>query len=405
LANNPRIQEAGARLAAAAEEATVAFAPFLPNLDSRLNAAAFNVPILPGGAFVPASLNAGVFSYTLAEAGIQWTLYDFGRTAGKYLQARARERIAQRTLARLRQSVAHEVVQAYLRLLLAEATLQTQQQALRQAEAILRDTRSLREGGAALRDAILRAEVEVSKATEQVVGAERQILDGRAGLNLALGRPAPVPIEVEKVSGLPEGPPSLRDSLERAIAVRPEVEIAHQVVQEAVHGEQAARGELLPRLYVRGTVVHADSDPGVVDGWVTGGGIHLDQPLYSGGRRLAEVRRQQALYAAATAGLRSILDRVSYQVTLAFQALAPSRERIRLGATAVTQARETLRLTLARYREGLATPTDVVDAETARTQAEIRYLTARYEYLGGLSDLEYAEGGDQGRFLAGVRHP
>ena len=70
-------------------------------------------------------------------------------------------------------------------------------------------------------------------------------------------------------------------------------------------------------------------------------GFHIDQPIYGGGRHVADVRRNVALAVAATAGLQSLLDRVAHQVNLAYQAIATGQERIRLGEIAVSQARET----------------------------------------------------------------
>jgi len=94
-----------------------------------------------------------------------------------------------------------------------------------------------------------------------------------------------------------------------------------------------------------------------------------------------------------------ILDNISSQVNLAFQAIATSRQRIRLGETAVAQARENLRLTLVKYHNANATPTDVVDAQTALTRAETRFFTAVYDYLESLSLLDYTLGSDQQRLL------
>ncbi len=59
-----------------------------------------------------------------------------------------------------------------------------------------------------------------------------------------------------------------------------------------------------------------------------------------------------------------------------------------------------MRLTLVNYNNGNATPTDVVDAQTALTQAETAYTTAIYGYLAGLSQLEYALGNGQQNLIA-----
>jgi hypothetical protein len=87
LRRNPRLQQASAQLTAAREGTEIAFAPFLPELSYHYIFSGFNQPILPGGAFVPASLQRGTFSYSLNEFGIQWTVLDFGRRAGRYGQA------------------------------------------------------------------------------------------------------------------------------------------------------------------------------------------------------------------------------------------------------------------------------------------------------------------------------
>src|SRR5262249_12691190 len=160
------------------------------------------------------------------------------------------------------------------------------------------------------------------------------------------------------------------------------------------HGEQAARGDRLPKVYTRGTVLRADSNGGL-NGWVEGVGIHLDQPLYAGGKLRAEVRRSSAQISMAMAAYETILQNVALQTSVAFHAIDTNRKRIRLGEIAIGQAEENLREIVVKYENGNATPTDVVDAQTALTGAEVRYHTAVYDYLDGLARLDYAQGGDQ----------
>lgn len=398
LKNNPRLREAAARVESAEAGVDIAFAPFLPQANTSFRYAAFNLPILPGGSFVPASLAAGVTSFTLAEAGVQWTLYDFGRRSGRYGQAVSQARIQKLALQRARQTIAFEVSQAYFQTLFARATLRVREQAQQQAEAVLKDTKARRAAGVADPDAVLRAELEVSQAREELVGARQLVLDASSTLNLVLGRPAVLPVQVQDVTNRPALPQSLEQALQQAVTKRPEVEMAREAVAESAYGEKEARANLLPSVYVRGTVLRADS-MGPLNAWVTGAGLHVDQPLYDGGRRRAEIRRRQAQVAGAAAALQSILDNIGQQVNLAFQAISTHQERIRLGETAMAQASEHLRLTLVKYANGDAIPTDVVDAQTVLTRAQTRYYAAVYEYLEGLARLEYAQGGDQNGLL------
>src|SRR6185295_5784393 len=105
---------------------------------------------------------------------------------------------------------------------------------------------------------------------------------------------------------------------ERSAAERPEVGLARQAVAVAQEGSQAARGEFLPKIFVRAAVGRTD------------------------GKNV-----------------------ISLQVNLAYRGAVAASERIDLSRTAVVQAEENLRLIRVRYRNGNATPTDIVDSEAA----------------------------------------
>jgi outer membrane protein TolC len=137
----------------------------------------------------------------------------------------------------------------------------------------------------------------------------------------------------------------------------------------------------------------------VATGGQEGAGLHIDMPVFSGGRLRGELRAADAEVRQAVADARSILDNVTLQVTLAHLAATTARRRIDRDRPAVVEARENLRLVRNRYRNGTATPTDIVDAETALTRAQQRLTYATYEYLAALASLDYALGNPTGHLL------
>lgn len=399
LRNNPRLRQMSAQSWAARARADVAYAPFLPEVNGGFRFADFNSPVIPGGSFVPASLPTGVDSFTLAEIGVQYTIYDFGRRAGHYDAAVYRSRSQDLARARAIQTVAYEVVQSYLKLLSTQAIVQVRQEALRDARRILDDTRARLEGGVVDRDAVLRAQVELSQAQQYLLSAFQAVHDARARLNVTMGLPPLTEVRLVEVLSRPDFHRTAADCLQEAIVSRREIGMGRAAVAEAQSNLQAAHADKLPRVYVRSTAVQANS-PGPLNGAIEGVGIHVDQPFYAGGRYQNEVRYNYAQVAAAMAGLQVIVDNVSLQVVVAVQAIDTDRQRIELAETAVTQARENLRLLTVRYQNGNATPTDIVDAETALVQTQTSYYTAVFGYLEGLSRLEFALGNDQNRLLA-----
>jgi outer membrane protein len=398
LQNNPRLRFARATIERAQGQEQVAFAPFLPQIDVLAQYGVVSstlAPGVPGNEGYLLANGFGTRSYAETEVGLQWTLYDFGRTSGRYRQAVARESITELQLERAKQSVEFDVAAAYMELLLARASRRVQEDAVRRAQAILDDTVARRKGGVALKEEVLRAEVLLSESREALVLAREGEFNAAARLNNAMGRNAAWPLEVIDRDQVPPLPGPLFQLLEAAAVQRPEVSVARQAVTAAREGRQTARGEFLPRIYVRASAGHTDGQ-NVITGWQEGAGLHLEAPLYAGGRHRGELRSAEAEIEAAIANAQTILDAISLQVNLAYRGVMAARERIDLARPAVVQAEENLRLLRVRYRNGNATPTDIVDSEAALTRSQQRFFSSDYSYLVALARLDYALGSHQG---------
>jgi outer membrane protein TolC len=401
LRNNPRLREAAEAVERARGEQDVAFSSFLPELYLTTRTGETSANLSPGSPGPVGSILINgdeTHSYSQAELQIFWTLCDFGRTAGRFGQAAARRRITELQLGRLEQTLAFEVAAAYLAVLQARSSIDVQEKALRTALAFLKDARSRLAGGVADRDDVLRAEVQASEAREALVRARQAEFDALARLNYLLGRNASLPLRLLDVAARPPFDLSLADCLQTAAAQRLEVQAAREAVVAAAHGLESARAEFRPRVYLRVGLGRVDGD-NVQTGWQEGAGIHLDQPLYRGGFHRAEERIAEADVLAASARAQTALDAISLEVNLAFRAIAATRERMALADTAVVQARESLRLVRVKYQNGTATPTDVIDAESAATRSEQRVYTSQYDYLTALARLDYAMGAAAGRLF------
>ena len=297
------------------------------------------------------------------------------------------------------QTVQFDVTAAYLHILLARASLRVQEDAIRQAEATLKDARARFEAGVADPDDVLRAEVHLSESRDAFVSAQEEELVALAQLNNVMGRPAALPLRVLDLQPPPPAArPSLEESLEMAAAQRPEIGFARHMVVAAQEGLVAAKAGVLPRIFVRASTGRVDGAH-VLTGWQAGAGLHLEVPLYTGGRLHGEIHTAAAEVAAAVADAQTLLDGISLEVTRAFRSEVAAGQRIELSRTAVAEAQENLRLVRVKYRNGDATPTDIVDAEAALTRSQQRFNSAIYGYLAALARLDYAMGRQQGTIL------
>jgi outer membrane protein TolC len=248
------------------------------------------------------------------------------------------------------------------------------------------------------KDDVLRGEVQLAAAQEDLDVSREAELAALARLNNVMGRNASLSLKLVEWKSEPVLELSLVRGLEIAAAQRPEVGIAQEAVAAAQSGRDAKAAEFRPRVYTRASV-GALTGSNILTGSQEGAGLHIELPLYAGGSRRGELRVADAEIQEALADARSILDGVTLQVTLAHLAATTARSRIERNRPAIAEARENLRLVGNRYRNGQATPTDIVDAEVALTRAQQRLASATYDYLGALASLEYALGNAPGSLV------
>jgi outer membrane protein TolC len=227
-----------------------------------------------------------------------------------------------------------------------------------------------------------------------LIRAREREYDALARLNNVMGRNSTMPLDVTDLALEPPLPGTLGDLLEEAASLRPEIRIAQQSVAAAQAGRSVAQADFLPKVFLRAAGAHVDGQY-VVTGWQQGAGLHLVSPVYDGGKRRGELRSANAEVQAAFADAANILDNISLQVNVAYRGMMASRECIALSRTAVSQAQENLRIMTVSYRNGNATPTDIVDSEAALTRAQQRYYQSTFNYLVALARIDYVTGRNQ----------
>ena len=176
LRDNRGCAEVAASAQAARSGADIAFAPFLPELNAGYRYSGFNAPVIPGGLVRPglAAMQA-CMRFSLAGSRGAVDAVRLRPDRRRLWPALSRARIDELTSVRARQTVAFDVACGCFDLLFAQAFVRVHEQAVKQAEAILKDTKVRKENGTADREAVLRAEVEVTSAQERLVAARQRV--------------------------------------------------------------------------------------------------------------------------------------------------------------------------------------------------------------------------------------
>jgi outer membrane protein len=351
--------------------------------------AAFN--FIPALGSVPIGFDVRT-GYELAELKVAWLITDFGKRLGRYRQAELGVDIAQLQTDRAFQTVANEVEVAYYQVLRVRALQRIAREAVRRAEDDLEVAKKLARGGVVEREKVLRAEVQVAQTRRALDQTDAAVGVAVAALNLAIGFNVSCPTEIVPTSDIPEMNLSLCDCLQQAVDRRREFQVARRGVQVAQEGGRVARADFAPKIVAEGSLLDFQQSAPRAHADLALGLIKLEWGVFEGGKRVGELRISDSKVRSAVAQAESISDTIAFQVTEAYRLLVAARSGIDRSRPAVEQSEENYRLVVARARQGDATPSDVIDAETALTRAQQDHLNSIHDYLIAFSRLQFAMG-------------
>ena len=393
LDQNPALKAAAEGVAAAAETIGVARAAYYPEVGVDYHYRRFDTHVfLPSG--LPAlATTLGATDDWSASVRVGWALYDSGMRRAETAAARSGFAAIRNDAERVRQDVVFEVHQAFYRVLAADAALEAARARAGRAGEHLRLAEIRKAAGAVPQADVLRARVEVADARLAIVRAEGELRTAQGVLNTAMGLPAARPVEVappaEGSSGAESPDPEA--VLARALRQRPELAATKERIAAADQQAAALAASFGPR--VRAEIGVGRRDSGFVpedQDWSVG--VALQIPIFTGfakTHRVERARREARMLEAQAVG---VADQIGQEVWAATTALASAGEAVRQATETRSEAEQSVAFARARYEAGAGTLNDLLDAESALTQAETSLVAAELSYRLATALVERAQG-------------
>ena len=323
----------------------------------------------PAGSFEPSvqELHRGVIE--LAQP--VWT---FGKVGAAVELAEIVAQAAEAQISTARLDTAAAAAESYFQVLAARQGLATLEGEREFRRRDLERIDSLLEIGEATRLEQLRARAALAEVEPEVARRRGLVAVAETRLRQVLALPADEPLELAAVEGrLPE-PPAPEALVARALAVRPELDDLARQQEVYVKRGEITRADGKPRLDLNGSwgrearVFDKLSDP-LYDAWSVS--VELNWSFFDGGRRKGQVeqfesqRRQLGLRRA------DLESRVRLETSRAHSDFVTARARAAAAEVSAAVAREALRVARESYEQGVATQTDLLDAQSRSTSAEV----------------------------------
>jgi outer membrane protein TolC len=282
------------------------------------------------------------------------------------------------------------VAEAYVASLRARRGIEVAESAMSSLTAHASDVGLFFEQGVVAKNDLLAAQVALSDARQQAIRS-RNVLDiAHASYNRLLHRPLDQTVTIDDVSA-ETSLPDIDDVTSGALNKRPELAALSAQVKALRLQAESIRSSTRPQLALMGSYNYQENKYQLYENiWSATLGLKWD--IFDGGvtRNNANAVMQKA---ESLSDVRSdTASIIALQVRQAWLDVIETLSRIAVTREATEQAEENLRVVKDRYREGVGTNTEVLDAETLRTKSYNNYYNAVYDAVMANIRLRYATG-------------
>ncbi|MBG1270947.1 TolC family protein [Nostoc sp. WHI] len=325
-----------------------------------------------------------------ATAQLRYDLYTSGLGTARRNAAREQIRVNELAVETQSEEIRLNVATEYYNLQQADEQVRIAQSAVQNSEASLRDAEALERAGVGTRFDVLRSQVNLANAQQDLTNAISQQQIARRRLATRLSLPQAVNISAAdpvQLAGLWNQ--TLEQSILLAFQNRPELQ--QQLAQRNISEQQRrqALAELGPQVSFVANydlLDQFDDSISVTDGYSVG--VQATLNLYDGGAARARAAQSKVNIAIAETQFAEQRNQIRFQVEQSFSTQQANLENVQTANTALEQAREALRLARLRFQAGVGTQTDVINSENDLTRAEGNRVTAILDYNRALAQLQ-----------------
>lgn len=337
--------------------------------------------------------DAGPTTVYRAAFGLRYLLYDGGRRAAGVNAAEAALYATSFRHNTALQEVAFRVEEAYYRLLAAGWSVKVAEETVRRTGHHVELARARKDAGVVSRSDVLKAETEHANARLLLVRAESEAKVACGELASAMNLNVSTQLEVKDIpeDARPREMAAVEKLLQQAAKGRPKLQAALAEVQQNQAGVKAARAGYRPE-------VTANADYGWRDEhfapneeeWSIGVGLSF--PLFTGFERSYRLQRAESELRRAISDYEDTLRSVALEVWTAYAHTQEADQAIEAAEALVASARESRDVAQAEYKTGTGSITELIDAQTAHTEARDQLVQARLDWYVALARLARAVG-------------
>jgi len=378
LSNSTNIREALARLDQASGRYQQSRSALLPQLDVSARQNYQTVNLIGIGIDLPsASGLIGPFGSMDARMLLSQDLLNLANVRA-WQSYRSRQESSRLLVDNAREIVALNVIATYLEALKTKAARDTLAEQTKLADELYRLTRDRVSHGVSAELDANRAMQKVNALEQQWQHAAQSYIAAKLSVANILQAKISADFEVADDAAYGDGTPADRDAaLKIALATRADYRAAEANVRAAELQVRSVKASRLPTLAMTFGDGQSGSTPvHNVNTYKVQGSI--DFPLYTGGRIRGEIVEAEGALREARALLDQNRSQIETDVLTAISGVEWALKEVETSARNMELSRHEVKFTRARFGQGIADNTEVVNAQDRLTQADDAHIQAQY---------------------------
>jgi len=324
-----------------------------------------------------------------AQAIVSLPVFTSGRISHSIEAAEANALASQYNESTLILNIKLKVANAFIAIFRAQKALEVAQSHVKILKAHTNDVNNLYQQGMVARNDSLAVEVELSNAQQGVLQQENSLQIAQAGFNQLLNRDLTAEVDLQEyLPTLLQGDFSALS--EQALIKRTELYALTEQRRALEQQSASVIANLWPQVSVSGGYQYQQNQYQTYEGmWQASAMVQWQ--VYDG----STSHRSDALISQARAvdlQRQDLIAMITLQVRQAWLATQETQKRIAVTQKAISQAEENLKVNSERYQQGVATHTEVLDAEDLRIRSYDNFNNARYDAVMAQLNLRRAVG-------------
>ncbi len=304
-------------------------------------------------------------------------------------QAKANSKNAEANLTAAENDVVLSVKKAYYNVVLCQQLNVTMDEAVANMEKHLEEANAYYKVNVVPKLDVLRAEEKLADLKQKQLLAQNNLILAKSSLNYALGVDLGNDYSCEDDPEYGPPPQDLTACQAQALKDRPEIAAINAQIDMARQAVWIAESNYKPTVVLVANQAHYEPENASPSKTV---GVVATMKLFDSGMVLHQIAEAKDTLKQAQTGKELLQRGIKLQVEQAYHNVEVSLKTIEVAQKSLDTAKETLQVADTRYKVGLSTSLERLDAEVGLTQAKTNHTQALSMYYIALAELDRAIG-------------